>query len=62
MKSTAKQQPATADSAGSFLSPAGREALRRLEADTTRIRREQVGAAYTARGLDEYHEWAETAA
>jgi hypothetical protein len=41
-----------------YLSPAGREALRRLEADRTRTLRRQFDAALVERGMNEYHEWA----
>lgn len=41
-----------------YLSPAGREALRRLEADRTRILRRQFDAALVERGMSEYEAWA----
>lgn len=45
-----------------FLSPAGQEALRRAHAATQRILDEQYDAALTARGLAEYHEYADEVA
>lgn len=46
----------------SWLSPAGREALRRAEADTARIRDDEFTRALNERGLAEYNDYVAEAA
>jgi hypothetical protein len=46
----------------SWLSPAGREALRRAESATQRIRDDEFTRALNARGLNEYNDYIATSA
>jgi hypothetical protein len=56
-KSSYVQPVAVRESDPDWLSPAGQEALRRLEADRVRVLRRQFDAALVERGMSEYEAW-----
>lgn len=65
LKSTAPHMSAAdraAHESASWLSPAGREALRRAETATARIRDDEFTRALNARGLNEYNDYLADAA
>jgi hypothetical protein len=60
LKSTAPSLPVSdkaAHDAASWLSPAGREALRRAETATAKIRDDEFTRALNQRGINEYNDY-----